>query len=249
MANNERFETMKTNYSSIYHDKKEKLKEIEGKLKEAQSNGDTKKVDLYTRRVNNLLASITNIQTRLSSMRPHTDEDLEERTRIFKTYAQLVDQSIPDDVPVVFHGNNNIGMIKKIIESGGLFTPEERGVDFKSFATQIDVTAKTNIQVSLEFAESSTDLFMPYGAIFVFYPKEHEYEKVLSTGKSTEVFGGVESIRFDEDRFVGIITTGENVEGLRTCMSENGLNPNKVFTHQQFLDMCKEIYPTSEHKK
>ena len=135
-------------------------------------------------------------------------------------------------------------MVKQIIASGGLYTPEERNAGYKSFATQIDVTAKSNIRVSLEFADSSINSFMPYGAIFVFYPKEHEYEKVLSTGDNSEVFGGVESINFNEERFVGIITTDENIETLKEYMKENNFDPNKVFNHKQFIELCKEKFST-----
>ena len=177
-------------------------------------------------------------------MRLNNEDDLKERYDIIKNYKNLVNESIPDDVPIVFHGNNNIGIVKQIIESGGLFTPEERGVDFRSFATQIDVTSKTNIRVSLEFADSGSDSFMPYGAIFVFYPKEDEYEKVLKNGDSSEVFGGVQSIKFNEDRFVGIITTDENLGVLKECMRENNFDENKVFTHHQFIEFCNQKFKT-----
>ena len=118
-------------------------------------------------------------------MRPNSKDDLLIRQDILNNYANKVRKIIPDNIPLLFHGNKNIESVKQIIESGGLFTPDERGIDYISFATQIDVTYKNDNHVSLEFADSGVNSFMPYGAIFVFYPKEEEYEKVLNTGNSS----------------------------------------------------------------
>lgn len=244
MTNNEIFETIKNNLTTNYNNQLRKLKELKEQLLIAEQNQDNKKVAICTRRINSILESINNIKSILSCIRPNKESDLRERNEIINNFSTLVNESIPDDIPLVFHGNRNIEIVKQIIASGGLYTPEERNVGYKSFATQIDVTAKSNIKVSLEFADSSVNSFMPYGAIFVFYPKEHEYEKVLSTGDNSEVFGGVESINFNEERFVGIITTDENIETLKECMKENNFDPNKVFNHKQFIELCKEKFST-----
>lgn len=243
MTNNENFENIKANLSSYYKSQLNKLKELKEQLLEAQKDNDTRKVDFYTKRISNTLDNINGTKNKLFCMRLNNEDDLKERNNIINNFPKLVNEIIPNDIPIVFHGNNNIETVKQIIISGGLYTPEERGVSFKSFATQIDVTYKSNIRVSCEFADSSINSFMPYGAIFVFYPKEHEYENVLKTGDSTEVFGGVEGINFNEDdRFIGIITTDENLEDLKKCMKDNNLDSNKVFTHYQFLDFCKDRF-------
>lgn len=242
MTNNENFEKVKNNILKNYQNQLEKIKQLKEQLLESERNNDIRKIDFYTKRIESILGNIHNLKATLDCMRLNEENDLKERYDVRSTFSKLVDDSIPDDIPIVFHGNNNIKIVKQIIASGGLHTPEERGVDFKSFATQIDVTAKTNITVSLEFADSSINSFMPYGAIFVFYPKEYEYEKVLKTGDSSEVFGGVESIDFNEDRFIGVITTRENLEDIKKCMEENNFDSNKVFTHQQFIELCKEKF-------
>lgn len=244
MTKNEIFETIKNNNLINYQNQLKKLKELKEQLLESEKNKDTKKIAYYTKRINSVLESINNVETILACIRPNKESDLREREDIRNSFSTLVNECIPDNIPLVFHGNKNIEIVKQIISSGGLYTPEERNVDFKSFATQIDVTAKSNIRVSLEFADSSINSFMPYGAIFVFYPKEHEYEKVLSTKDNSEVFGGVESIHFDEERFIGIITTDENLEVLKDCMKKNNLDPNKVFNHSQFIELCKERFST-----
>lgn len=242
MTNNENFENIKDNLFKHYQSQLEKLKEVKEQLIESQQNNDTRKIDFYSKRIDSVLGNIDNIKSKLACMRLNTVEDLRERQEIMVHFPKLINEVIPDDVPLVFHGNNNIEMAKQIITSGGLYTPEERGKNFQSFATQIDVTYKSNIKVSCEFADSNINSFMPYGAIFVFYPKEHEYEKVLKTGESSEVFGGVESVNFDEERFVGIITTNENLEDIKKCFHDNSLDSSKVFTHQQFIEFCKSKF-------
>ena len=245
MDNNDRFEEIRKNTLENYNSKLENLKELKEKLLESKKNNDIRKIEFYTKRIESVLSNINNIKATLDCMRLNDENDLKERKNIKNTYSKKINDVIPDDIPIVFHGNNNIEIVKQIISTKGLYTPEERGVDFKSFATQIDVTAKSNIRVSLEFADASINSFMPYGALFVFYPKEYEYDKVLKTGDSSEVFGGVESIRFDEKRFVGIITTEENITSLKRCMKENELDSNKVFTHTQFIDFCKENFKSN----
>ena len=243
------FEKIKNNLLEDYKNQLEKLKELKNQLEEAKKNSDERKIIFYSKRIKSVLQIINNTKTKLSCMRLNDEKDIEERRRILNNYKNIIDETIPDDIPIVFHGNNNIELVKQIIGSGGLFTPEERDVDFKSFATQIDVTAKTNIRVSLEFADSGVNSFMPYGAIFAFYPKEHEYENVLKTKDNSEVFGGVESVKFDEDRFVGIITTKENIESLKKCMIEHNLDPNKIFTHEEFIEYCNKKFLNSAKTK
>ena len=130
------------------------------------------------------------------------------------------------------------------MKSGGLFSPEQRGVGTKSLATQIDVSCKENINTTIGFAEPGINQYVPFGAIFAFMPREEEYHKVLHTGIGTEVDNGVQGVNFREepDRLVAIITTNENLERLRKLASETGFDPAKVVTREGFLDMCKEKY-------
>lgn len=250
MTYNENFEKIRLNLENNLQQKTEKLKETKELLLQAKDNNDTRKMEFYTNRINSILQTINNFRSILSCMRPHNEEDLQERENIRNNYAKMVNEVIPDSEPVVFHGNNNIEVVEQIIKSGGLLTPEQRGVDFKSFATQIDVTSKTNIRVSLEFADSSINSFMPYGALFVFLPKENEYENDLNTGESSEVFGGVDGINFktESDRFIGIITTEENLGRLKKCCDENGIDSNKIFSHEQFIEFCKSKFMSDAKK-
>lgn len=210
---------------------------------EAIKNNETIKAEIYASRVEKIKRRINELENQLSYMREDIPEDLEERKKIRQSFSQQVAEIIPDGVPMVFHGNNDIATIYEILKSGGLKTPEERGVDFKSFATQIDVANKHDIHVPIEFADPGIESARPYGAIFAFYPKKDEIYKVLENFGS-EVPGGVQSIDFKEDdeRFVGVITTEENKERIQKWLQEFGMDDKKIFTHSEFIKMCKDRF-------
>lgn len=210
---------------------------------EAIKSNETRKAEVYGSRVEKIKRRINELEKQLSYMREDIPEDLEERKKIRQSFSNQVAEIIPDDIPMVFHGNNDIATIYEILKSGGLKTPEERGVDFKSFATQIDVANKHDIHVPVEFADPGIDSARPYGAIFAFYPKKDEIYKGLENFGS-EVPGGVQSIDFkeDDDRFVGIITTEENKERIQKWLQEFGMDYKKIFTHLEFIEMCKDRF-------
>ena len=214
---------------------------------EAIKNNETRKAEIYASRVEKIKRRINELENQLSYMREDIPEDLEERKKIRQSFSKQVAEIIPDGVPMVFHGNNDIATIYEILKSGGLKTPEERGVDFKSFATQIDVANKYDIHVPIEFADPGIESARPYGAIFAFYPKKDEIYKGLENFGS-EVPGGVQSIDFKEDdeRFVGVITTEENKERIQKWLQEFGMDDKKIFTHSEFIEMCKDRFKDSQ---
>lgn len=214
---------------------------------EAIKNNETRKAEVYGIRVEKIKRRINELEKQISYMREDIPEDLEERKKIRQSFSQQVAEIIPDGVPMVFHGNNDIATIYEILKSGGLKTPEERGVDFKSFATQIDVANKHDIHVPVEFADPGVESARPYGAIFAFYPKKDEMYKGLKNFGS-EVPGGVQSINFKEEdeRFVGVITTDENKERIQKWLKEFGMDDKKIFTHSEFIEMCKERFKDSQ---
>lgn len=241
-THNEDFEAVRGNFQKNHDEKARTLEELKEQLANTDEN-DSRMIYYLTRRIDSTTGIVNNLGSVLKRMRPNTEEDLKERKEIIANYSKAIDEAIPDGEPIVFHGVNNIEVVRAITESGGLKTPEERGADFKSFATLIDVTTKKNIRTSCNFADAGTRSFLPYGGIFVFYPKENETERVLATGDGTEVQGGVEGVNLDEERFVGLITTKENIDEIKELFRANGLDEGKVFTHEQFLEYCKKTYP------
>ena len=239
----EKVELLKNAYKNSIELNEKKLINLREKLNQAKIDEDEYDIEKLLFSINEVLFNIYSLKGKYHNLRVSIPDDTVERKKILKEYSKLIDEVIPDDVPLVFHGNNNIGLVEQIMKSGGLFTPEERGVGFRSFASQIDVAYKKDIHVPLEYADPMQDFILPYGAIFVFFPKENEIEKVLKTYGS-EVAGGVQSINFktETDRLFAIITTKENIQRLKKIACEVGIDENIIVTHEEFLKMCKEKY-------
>lgn len=240
-------ENKKMYVRKILESQKNSLTKYKTMYDEAIKNNETRKAEAYGSRVEKIKRRINELENQLSYMREDIPEDLEERKRIRQSFSKQVAEIIPDGIPMVFHGNNDIAAIYEILKTGGLKTPEERGVDFKSFAVQIAVANKYDIHVPVEFADPGIDSARPYGAIFAFYPKKDEIYKGLENFGS-EVPGGVQSIDFkeDDDRFVGIITTEENKERIQKWLQEFGMDYKKIFTHLEFIEMCKDRFKDNQ---
>ena len=204
----------------------------------AKCEEGSRKQELYSEMIKNSQAKLIPLRAYCEFMRIPPDEtDMQARADILHSFPKQVKECFKGDFPIVFHGTNNIGTVREILKTGGLLTPEQRGVEMKSFASQIDVTYKDDIHVSCEFAEPGRASFMPYGAIFAFKPQDDEVENVVSTGNSSEVAGGVNGVSFREepDRLYGIITTPENLERVKGWCNEHGIVDDKVFSHESFI--------------
>lgn len=248
--NNENFEITLNNHKKMYDENMEKLKKYQSDLNKAIENEEEKKIEVYSKIIAQLKEATRIQKVYIDYARPANESDLLERKEIRKNFLRIIDETIPDDVPFVFHGNNNIGSVFEIIKTGGLFPPNERGLDFISFASEIDVTWKKNISVTCEYADPASN-FLPYGAIFVFLPLENEVEKVLNTGTSSEVSQGLSGVNFRQnpERLIAIITTQENKEIIQKFCLEYNLNPEKVFTHLEFIDVCQNLFYKENDKK
>ena len=189
------------------------------------------------------------LQSALDNIREPKEIDMMERIDIRNSFAEEVSKVMPDDVPVLFHGSKMIGIVEDIIRSGGLLSPKDRHMEYLSFTTGIDVTTKNDISTTLEFADTSEPFVFPYGAIFAFYAAEEDYDRVLSN-KGSLLAGAVHFVSFREEpeRLLAIITTSENIERLKKVATESGIDENKIITHQEFLDLCKNKYNGFEKK-
>ena len=216
------------------------------RTKLANSPKGSRAYDVYSQQIRDTERHLRQVNDTIEFMRPVNEEDMQSRLKIFREFPNIINDIFPDGFPIVFHGTNNIGTVRQILKTGGLLTPEQRNESMTSFASAIDVTYKTNITVSCEFADAGYDSFMPYGAIFAFKPKDDEIERAISTGKGTEVAQGVDGVSFKDEpkRLFGIITTPENIKMVKQWCKEYSINPNKVFTHNSFIEKYKELNAT-----
>ena len=223
-----------------------RIADLQAKLNDATANNDERKIGMYTTQLADARRVNRTQQATVEFMRcPENDDDKQYRIKVLNEFPQKVRDAIPDGLPIVFHGSRNIGTVREILRTGGLLTPEQKGESMQSFASAIDVTYKDNIRVSCEFAEPGLSSYMPYGAIFAFFPLESEIENCVKTGESSEVMGGVDGVSFREnpERLYAIITTHENLELVRAWCDEYGLDKTKVVMHNEFLSQQQKTKP------
>ena len=229
----ERFKETVSQNINMVNGTKDRIDRLEQKIEER----DDRRTEMYVRQLADAKRILRIQEAKVEFARLPFEKDVEYRLKVIKWFPKKVKENVPDDLPLVFHGVSNIGEIKQIIKTNGLLTPDQRGESMTSFATQIDVGAKTNVQVPCEFAEPNY-YWMPYGGIFAFLPKPEEVDKVNKTGDSTEVFGGVDGVNFKQEpeRLLGIITSPENIEKIKGWCKEYGLDSSKVMTHDSFIE-------------
>ena len=208
---NDKFDKVLENRKIQAEKIREKLKQLKLKLENSPKN--SRAYEVYSQQIRDTERNLRQISDTIEFMRPIDSSDEQSRIKIFNEFPKIINNLFPDRFPIVFHGTNNIGTVRQILKTGGLLTPEQRNESMTSFASAIDVTYKSNIRVSCEFADAGYNSFMPYGAIFAFKPQEDEIERVISTGNSSEVAQGVNGVNFIKEpkRLYGIITTPENI--------------------------------------
>lgn len=222
-------------------------KEIENEqalLKKAKNNNDKNEIKASE---NYLLWKQDEkhiLEKTIDELRLPLDADIAERKEIAKNFAKEVDEMIPDDDLIYFHGIGNIGIVEEIITDGALLSQKDRGyvVSFSSY--MICVTPKNRIQQSVNMSGGNTNYCKPYGAIFVLSLPERNKSDLSSDLIS------ISSIDFrdEPDKLVAIITSNENLERLKKVAKESGIDENKITNHAGFLEMYKKKSISSSYK-
>lgn len=234
----DRFDTILVLNKERVERTKDNIVRLETKMSGAKNELD---IEIYAQQIVDAKRTLRIQEEQVEFARIPTVEDVDYRAKIIEWFPEKVREVVPDDLPLVFHGTSNIGAVRQIIRTNGLLTPEQRGESMTSFATGIDVGAKTNIRVPCEFAEPHSRYWMPYSAIFAFLPRTEEVDEVNRTGNSTEVFGGFNGVDFvqEPERLFGIITSPENIDRVQAWCEEYGLDVSKVMTHNDFVKSFK----------
>lgn len=244
------FEERLTKITHMYNEKieglKKEIEECKKMLDRAMEMNYIEKIQFYKNKIHRKEQEIIYYKEKLDIIRLDTQQDINERLHIQREFSRQVASVIPDGIDMLFHGNKDLNTIHEIITSGGLKTLEEQETEQHtgSFAENlIDVSNKYNIQVPVEFSEPGIMSCRPYGAIFVVYPSEEEKDRAIENN-GTEIRGGIKSIDFklEDNRFVGIITTHENKKIIKKWLEENEMDYKKVYTHSEFIDMCKRKF-------
>lgn len=159
--------------------------------------------------------ALNEINNKLIFLRPATEEDISYRLRQYDTFSKIIEELIPDELPLRFHGCS-IYNAKAIIKSGGISS----SVDRLGFETsydvedQISVTTRKTIDITVQgYADLIKDFNLPAGCIFVLMPKDKQEEQIGDSLLMHNI-----NFKKEPDRLFGIITTLENLDKVKTWM-------------------------------
>ena len=176
-------------------------------------------------------------QNKLQFIRPANIEDIEYRTRQYKEFSEIIEEFLPDDLPLRFHGCP-IYNAKKIIESGEISASSDR-VGFNTsydVTGQISVTTKYSLPITVQsYAGLMGNYNMPAGCIFVVLPKD---DNDRESGESL-LMGNV-NFKEEPSRLYAIITTPENINMVSKWCKENNVDSGKVYDYDSFALLFKQ---------
>lgn len=182
--------------------------------------------------------NLRTINTELEYLRPRNEEDMAYRQRQYNVFSEYIKESIPDEIPLRFHGTS-IYAAKDIIISGEISSPADRLGAEISYMTpgQIYVNTKENIFNTVgNFCNLTYDYDLPAGCLFVITPKDIEDEKTAPNQTMNSVY-----FKNNPDRLVAVISTPENNHNLKFWLKESGLSPEKAFTYDGFMQSIDKV--------
>lgn len=176
---------------------------------------------------------------------PADNTDKLYRNNIKLKFASYLSDILADNIPLFFHGVGSIVIVKQIIETGKICSTEQlinpvTGID------EIFVAGNYNLSEAVDISDSP-ELFMPYGAIFVINPLEHELEKIMSKNGDIRI----KSVNFVENpnRLLNIISSPENIINIKSWCRQNNINEDKVLTHNNFIKKIENLVLENDSKK
>ena len=161
---------------------------------------------------------------KLEFLRLGTDEDIAYRKRQYKNFIKNINKTVPDDLPLCFHGCP-IYSARSILVNGKIF-PTVNKINIDS--GQFGITTKKDAFLSLRRYIDILNFNMPAGCIFVILARPQDKKVRLLLMDSID-------LKTEPDRLVAIITTPENITRVKKWASIGGIASTKVFDFDTFI--------------
>ncbi len=215
---------------------KSKLKTQEEQLQKEQ---DPKKQEMIKRAIGRTLNSIDLYSNQLKILRPPTNEDMEYRLNVYQNFHREARLVLPPNCPLCFHGTK-FGNIERILKTGGLSSSVDRLGYSTSYDVedQVSVTVADTLETTIQGYTGLVSFEEPAGCVFIVLPKnQQEY----NSSRSSMLIGNVDFIK-EPERLVGILTTPENIDQIRTWCKEYGIkcDPKDICDFNEFLERARE---------
>lgn len=235
--NNSEVKTM-DNVLSEYEEYRQSLIENEEKIeKELQralkkyedmyANGfDQDKPFLHTAKLSLIKSKkeLDLIKNKLAFGRPQQQEDVLYRIRQYDEFPKKIEEMIPNDLPLWFHGCP-IFAVKSILNDGEISSEYARlGMGHNC----VSLTNKDVVGVSVKKYMDLLDFNIPAGCLFVLSLVDNNQE---------EPFVDSISFRQNPDQLFAVITSPENTERLKEWANGSGVDASKIHDFDSFTQL------------
>ena len=228
------------------------LAKYEEKLKREQelfeNEQEPKRKQLRASVVARTQNSVDFYKSQLKIFRPPTQEDINYRENVRQNFSREVRSVLPKDCPVCFHGTR-YGNIESILKSGGLASSVDRLGYSTSYDVedQVSVTVVNTLETTINGYTGLNSYEEPAGCVFLVLPKD---EAEYKSSRSSMIIGNVD-FRKEPERLVGILSTPENVEQIKSWCEKYDIacNPNNICTFGNFLERVKQKYNANSSEK
>ena len=166
-------------------------------------------------------------------IRPNNQEDIDYRNNQCEEFVNKLKKVQSPNFDLRFHGTP-IYFAEEIIKSGTISSSADRYDGYIKSTDRIGEISVSNIETVARTINFFSDMTsyqrsLPAGCIFALLPKNKEdanYEKGL-----------MHSVDFKNNpsQLFGIFTTPENIKRVKEWMKQSGLNPEIVYTFEEFL--------------
>ena len=190
------------------------------------------KVEIEQKNVQRRKYAFQRITDRLEFVRPINEEDKAYRLRQYKEFPKLIEQNVPEDLHLCFHGCP-IDAAKHIIEDGEISSSVDRIGSETSYdvSDQVSVTTKDTIMTTVAGYSGLTEMEYPAGCIFAITPKD---EDEIRTSEGSMLIGNV-NFKENPERLYSIITTPENIQRVSEWAEKTGIDLSKIHTYDDFI--------------
>ena len=170
-------------------------------------------------------------------VRPNTKEDIEYRNAMADTFSDELRKVLSPKIDLRFHGTP-LYFAEEILRTKQLSSTADRFdgyIKSTNRVGEISVSDRHTVNETIDIFSDVAAYYrsQPCGCIFALLPKDEQ--------DATSIPYSIQNVDLSKnpEQLFGIFTTPENIERIKQDMKKAGLDPNKVFTFEEFLNEVK----------
>ena len=211
----------------------EKFEHIKRQFPEGSKEYENAKEEMYR-----WIVALDRHKSETEFFRANTQEDIDYREEQILNFPDKLKEVLSPNFDLRFH-STSIGFAKQIIQSKQITSTPDRYDGYIKNSDgigEISVSNRDDINRTIRYYSclSQYSQALPAGCVFALLPKD----KKDAANYKRSVIASVD-FRHNPEQLFGIFTTPENIERVKGWMKESELNPNLVYTYEEFLEAVK----------